>query len=94
MKPLAIFLAALAIAAGTHAAADRSVTLEVSKMTCAACPVAVRMSLQKVPGVATAKVDFRSKLAVVKFDPAQTTPDALMKATAQAGFPSTLKPGQ
>jgi hypothetical protein len=30
----------------------------------------------------------------VTFDPAKTTPEALMKATANAGFPSTLKPVQ
>lgn len=94
MKILAILLTALTIAAGAHAAADRNVTLQVNNMTCATCPIAVRMSLEKVPGVETAKVDFKSKLATVKFDSAKTTPDALMKATAIAGFPSTLKQGQ
>lgn len=94
MKSLAILLSALAIAAGAHAAADRNVTLQVSNMTCATCPIAVRMALEKVPGVETAKVDFKSKLAVVKFDSAKTDPEALMKAPADAGFPSTLKPGQ
>ena len=84
-------MTALAIATGAYAAADRNVTLQVSNITCATCPIAVRMSLEKVPGVEAAKVDFKSKLAVVKFDSAKTTPEALMKATANAGFPSTLK---
>lgn len=91
MKSLAVFLSALTIAAGAHAAADRNVTLQVSNMTCATCPIAVRLALEKVPGVDAAKVEFKSKLAVVKFDSAKTTPEALMKATADAGFPSTLK---
>lgn len=91
MKSLATLLSALAMAAGAHAAADRSVTLQVSNMTCATCPIAVRISLEKVPGVEAAKVDFKSKLAVVKFDSAKTQPEALMKATADAGFPSTVK---
>lgn len=91
MKSLAILLSALAIAAGAHAAGDRNMTLQVSNMTCATCPIAVRMALEKVPGVDGAKVDFKSKLAVVKFDSAKTTPEALMKATADAGFPSTMK---
>lgn len=94
MKALAIFLSALVMVAASYAAADRSVTLQVSNMTCATCPIAVRMALEKVPGVAAAKVDFKSKLAVVSFDAAKATPDALMKATAGAGFPSTLKQGQ
>ena len=90
MKPLAILLSALAIAAGAQAAADRNVTLQVSNMTCATCPIAVRMALEKVPGVETAKVDFKTKLAVVKFDSAKTKPEALVKATADAGFPSSV----
>lgn len=94
MKELAIFLSALAMAAASYAAADRSVTLQVSNMTCATCPIAVRVALEKMPGVAAARVDFKSKLAVVSFDPAKTTPEALMKATANVGFPSSLKQGQ
>lgn len=93
MKPV-ILLVGLLIAACTDAAADRRVTLEVSNMTCATCPVAVRVALEKVPGVAAATVDFKSKLAVVAFDSAKTTPAALTKATADAGFPSTLKQDQ
>ena len=94
MKSLVIPLSALVIAAGAQAAADRKVTLQVSNMTCATCPIAVRMALEKVPGVEAANVDFKSKLAVVRFDSAKTAPEALMKATADAGFPSTLKQGQ
>jgi periplasmic mercuric ion binding protein len=94
MKSLPIVLTTLVLAAGAHAGADRNVTLQVSNMTCATCPIAVRMALEKVRGVDAAKVDYKSKLAVVTFDPAKTTPEALMKATANAGFPSTLKPVQ
>lgn len=54
-------------------------------------PITVRKALEKVPGVDTAKVDFKSKRAVVAFDPAKTTPEALTKATADAGFPSSVK---
>ena len=92
MKTLAFLLGALTVAAGVDAASDRSLTLQVSNMTCA--PIAVRLALERVPGVDAAKVDFKSKRVVVKFDSAKTTPDALMNATADAGFPSTLKQGQ
>ena len=60
-------------------------------MDCATCPITVRKALEKVPGVEAAKVDFKTKLAVVSFDPAKTKPEALMKATSDAGYPSTLK---
>ncbi len=58
-------------------------------MTRAVCPITVRKALANVPGVAT--VDFKTKRAVVAFDPAKTTPAALAKATADAGFPSSVK---
>ena len=93
MKSLAILLGALVVAVGAQAAADRNVTLQVSNMTCATCPIAVRVALERVPGVEAAKVDFKSRLASVTFDSAKTTPSALMMATANAGFPSTVKQG-
>lgn len=84
-------LAALTLAAGAHAAGPQSATLAVTNMDCAVCPITVRKALEKVPGVTAAKVDFKTKLAVVSFDPATTRPEALLKATASAGYPSTLK---
>ena len=60
-------------------------------VTCAACPITVRKALEKVPGVASAKIDFKTHRAVVAFDPAKTTPELLTKATADAGFPSSVK---
>jgi mercuric ion binding protein len=36
-------------------------------------------------------VDFKGKLAVVTFDPNKTSAEALTKATADAGYPSSVK---
>lgn len=72
------------------AEASRTATLEVSKMDCAACPITVRKALEKVPGVQSAKVDFKAKRATVSFDAAQTSPEALTMATTAAGFPSAV----
>lgn len=91
MKSFTVLLASLGIVAGAHAAGAHSATLAVSNMDCATCPITVRMALQRVPGVESAKVDFKTKLAVVTFDPAKTKPEALVKATTDAGYPSTVK---
>ena len=91
MKSFAILLASLAIAASAHAADVQNATLAVSKMTCATCPIAVRKALERVPGVESAKINFKSKLAIVAFDPGKTRPEALVKATTDAGFPSTVQ---
>lgn len=48
------------------AAAPKTVTLDVQNMTCELCPITVKKSLQKVPGVSAVKVDFGRKTATVK----------------------------
>jgi mercuric ion binding protein len=89
-KLLAILLAAAVAASSAAAAEIRTATLAVTHMDCAACPITVRKALEKVPGVESARVDLKSKRAVVAFDPTKTTPQALTKATADAGYPSSL----
>jgi len=48
--------------------------------------------LSKVKGVTKADVSFEKREAVVTFDDAQTKVEALLKATADAGYPSSPKP--
>lgn len=90
MKSLAVALVTLVASSAAFAGA-RTATLDVTNMDCAVCPITVRKALEKVPGVDSAKVDFKTKRAVVAFDPAKTTPEALTKATADAGFQSSVK---
>ena len=87
---LALLLAAV-VTTSAWSAGNRTVTLAVDNMDCVVCPITVRKALEKVPGVESAKVDFKSKLAVVAFDASKTTPEALTKAMADAGFPSSVK---
>ncbi len=95
MKTRLVTLLAAALASTTvFAASSRTVTLDVTKMDCAACPITVRTAHEKVSGVESAKVDYKTKRAVVVFDPSKTSPEALSAATAQAGYPSTVRQGQ
>ena len=91
MKSLAFLFAATVLASPVFASGTSTATLDVSNMTCAACPITVRKALEKVPGVGLAKIDLKTHRAVVVFDPAKTTPELLTKATADAGFPSSVK---
>lgn len=91
MKNLSIFVALVAACTAPAGAAPQTVTLSVPGMTCAACPITVKMALNKVPGVSKSEVSFKTREAVVSFDDAKTTLQALTKATADAGFPSTAK---
>ncbi len=73
------------------AAPPAEVTLNVQGMTCGACPIAVRKSLERLPGVEWARVDYKQKTARVRFDPERVTPAALTEATRDAGFASTVQ---
>jgi len=74
------------------AATPQTLTLAVQKMTCSLCPVTIKKSLEKVTGVSAVTVDFDKKTATVTYDSEKTAPEALAKATADAGYPSTVQP--
>ena len=90
-KLLASLLIVLPVAA--LAATPQTVVLDVQNMTCSMCSITIRKALEKVPGVIDAKVDYGHKTAIVKYDPDKAGPSALVKATTNAGFPSTLHNG-
>lgn len=71
-------------------AATDTVTLSVPTMDCPVCPITVKKALTKVPGVSQVQVSFDERLATVTFEDSKTTIDALVKATSNAGYPSTL----
>ncbi len=88
-KPLTLVLAAALFAVASAPQAEpRTVTLEVSNMSCAMCPITVKKAITKVPGVLDAKVDYGTNTAVVRFETAKTTVDAITTATTNAGYPS------
>ncbi len=64
--------------------------LRVDGMWCASCSYIVRGVLMKVPGVLDAKVSMRAKTAIVTYDQTKTTPDALVAATTDYGYPSQV----
>jgi mercuric ion binding protein len=77
-------------ALGSASAAERTVTLTVDGMYCAACPYIVRKSLAGVPGVGHVEVSFEAGTATVTFDDATASVEALTDATGKAGYPSRL----
>ncbi len=91
MKKLAAIIALAAVFSAPAFAATKTVTLSVSNMTCAACPITVKKALSKVEGVQSAEVSYEKKEAVVTYDDAKTNVEALTKATEGAGYPSELK---
>ncbi len=86
-------LASLAMSAffGPSWAVVQTVTLSVPGMTCAACPITVKMAIAKVVGVLKTEVSFEKREALVVFDDSKTNVQALTKASADAGYPSALR---
>src|SRR5262249_28784870 len=92
MKPLISATFALGLVASSTAfAAERTVTLAVQNMYCAACRHTVRWSLQSVAGVKAISVSDQAKTAVVTFDDAKTNVKAVTAAATNAGYPSAPK---
>lgn len=76
---------------GPASATEARVTLAVTNMTCATCPIAVRTAIRRVAGVKAVEVDFDHKTALVVYDDALVNPDTLAAASRDAGFPATRK---
>ena len=91
MNRLLIMLAFAAVFTAPVWAGTQTVTLSVPGMTCAACPITVKKALSKVDGVARIDVNLDRREAVVTFDDARTRVQALLDATRNAGYPSTVK---
>ena len=80
--------AALSLLRAVGHAAERTVTLAVENMDCAACPYIVRETMAAVPGVSRVEVSFEKAVAVVTFDDARTTAETVAAASANAGYPA------
>jgi len=79
------------VASSAAVAGDKTVTLAVNNMDCAACPSIVKGSLEAVPGVAKVAVSFKDKTATVIYDDAKANVNQLTSATTKAGYPSAPK---
>lgn len=91
MKKLLTLLTFATLVAAPTWAATKTVTLSVPGMTCPVCPLTVKAALSKVEGVSKTDVIFDKREAIVTFDDAKTNIQTLMKATGNAGYPSTVK---
>jgi mercuric ion binding protein len=89
LKTLALI--ALFGAAPFALAKQQTVRLNVPTMDCATCPITIKASLVKVPGVSKVQVSYAKREAVIVYDDAQATVADLKKATEDVGYPSMLK---
>ncbi|NNM64240.1 MAG: mercury resistance system periplasmic binding protein MerP [Burkholderiales bacterium] len=85
-----LFALSLCVVALPAWAATETAELAVPGMTCPVCPITVKKALDGVPGVSHVSVDFPARTAQVQFDDSKTQVAALLKAVADAGYPSKV----
>jgi len=72
------------------ARAGERVVIPVTGMTCAACQARVQRTLSRTPGVADASVNLMMANATVAYDPAATSPQALVDVIRSTGYGAEL----
>ncbi len=90
MKLVYVLLTALFAVSPAALAGPRTITLDVSGMTCPACPITVKKALEQVDGVTNAKVQLETHQAVVHYDDRRTNEKIITDATFEAGYPSRV----
>lgn len=80
----------LEVRTGHRAKQTREVSLVLENMTCGGCVVTATKALQKARGVVKVVVTLKPPRAVVTYDAALTSPQALSEATRNAGYPSRI----
>ncbi|MBA2737394.1 MAG: cation transporter [Pyrinomonadaceae bacterium] len=65
---------------------SKRVTFTVTGMTCVTCEPAIRLALEKTPGVMRADVSYERGNAIVDYDPKQTTPEKLRDVINGTGY--------
>src|SRR3954469_21775029 len=75
-------------ATDTSTGAAETADFSVNGMDCASCVAHVERAMKGVAGGRSAQVSLARGRAVVQFDPAQTTPEAIAAAVTDAGYPS------
>ena len=83
----------LGLTASAQQATDKPVVLKVSGMLCGACAKTVEKEAKKIDGVKAAKVSQPKGEAEITYDPAKTSPEAIVKTiTKKTGFKAEVVP--
>lgn len=87
-----VLLSAGLFASGAAFAKEQTVTLNVKNATCELCGPIVKRSLNRVSGVLDVQMSETNGAAVakVRFEDSRTNVPALITATTNAGYPSSL----
>jgi periplasmic mercuric ion binding protein len=66
-------------------------TLDIPSMDCSLCPITISRALGKLPGVLKVDAKLDTKSAQVTYDPDRVSPERLLQAVSNAGYPATVR---
>jgi Cu+-exporting ATPase len=69
---------------------NKKINLSLSGMHCSSCANIIERSLQKVPGIEQANVNFAAEKAVIQFTPGQENVPAAIAAVLKAGYKAEI----
>ncbi len=64
--------------------------LDITGMHCASCALLIKKSVQKIPGVAEANINYATEKAHIVYDPALTTINDLLSTIQKTGYSAVL----
>ena len=74
----------------TNIAEEEEVVIQIEGMTCSACATGVAASLRRVEGVIEAEVSIEPPEAHIRFDPSETSAEALVEAIEDLGYEAEI----
>jgi periplasmic mercuric ion binding protein len=77
---------------GLAVALPQSVSIAIDTMTCGPDPHNIKAALQALPGVTDVTISLETRMAIISFDNEKSTPDAMLKAIAAAGYAARSEP--
>ena len=68
----------------------KTVKLKITGMTCAGCSHHVSTTLKAIDGIVEQKVEYPGDVAIVKFNPAKTSVDDIIKVIEKIGYKAVV----
>lgn len=68
----------------------QTLKLSIPDMHCSSCPKLITLTLSEIPGVISANASLETKQAVVEYDNTLVTPDQLIGAIKEIGYPASV----
>lgn len=75
----------------TNSQGTKTITLKISGMHCVSCGLSIDGSLEDLPGVTKAETDYAKGKSVVRFNPDDVTPQAMVQEISKLGYQAEVQ---